>query len=114
MTWNVDARVPVRLGSFADAEEGDALLVEGGGAPAATGTAFEVNAPGHAPGCSCCAPRSSAALALNGLFQARAKAEVPFCRRVLAVTRTPEGDLAVWAAVRSDPLAAGRFRLEEG
>src|SRR4051794_36122212 len=113
MTWTVDARVPVRLGSFAEAEEGDALLVEGGRAPVAIGAAFEVNGPGHAPGCSCCAPRSSAALALNGLFQARAWGEVPFFRRVLAVTRSPEGDLAVWAAVRSDPLAAGRFRLEE-
>jgi hypothetical protein len=36
---------------------------------------------------------------------------LPFFRRVVAVTRSAEGDMAVWTALRGDPLTAGRFRL---
>lgn len=115
MPWSIDARVPVRLGALTDAGEGDALLIEGNvdaaGWPA---TRFEAVSPGHGPECACCAPRSSAALALNTLFQARARGDLPFFRRVIAVTASPEGDMAVWTALRSDPLIVGRYRLEDG
>jgi hypothetical protein len=116
MAWNLDARIPVRFGPLDQAGGDDALIVEGGPAPrtGAAAVAFELDGGGHPAGCACCVARSPAAQALYALFQARAKGEVPFFRRVLAVTRTPEGDLAVWSAVRNDPLAAGRFRLEDG
>jgi hypothetical protein len=72
---------------------------------------FELS-PGHAPGCACCQPRSAAASGLDRLFQRRARGEIPFFRRVLAVTATAEGEMAVWTAIRSDPLVSARFRLE--
>ena len=113
MPWTLDARVPVRLGALSDAADGDALLIEGDLAGSDRPLArFDTAAPAHAVGCACCVPRSSAAMALNQLFQARAKGEAPFFRRVLAVTATPEGDMAVWSALRADPLVLGRFRLE--
>jgi len=114
MPWNVDARVPVLLGQMEQAGQDDALLIEGGEpADGRTAARFDQTASEHAPGCACCVPRSPVALALNALFQARAKGEVPFFRRVVAVTRTTEGDVAVWAALRGDPLTAGRFRLAD-
>ena len=112
MPWSIDARVGVRLGTAAAAREGDALLVEG--QLAATGAAverFEV-AVGHAAGCACCLPRSAAAAALDRLFQARARGAVPFFRQVLAVTATEAGDMAVFEALRTDPLVSARFRLD--
>ncbi len=115
MAWTLDARVPVRLGSTADAAEGDALLLEEGAPDAPCGypaERFAAAASGHAPGCACCVARSPAALALHRLFQARARGDIAFFRRILAITATPEGDMAVWSAVRADALVAGRFRLE--
>ena len=116
MAWKLDKRIPVRFGRLDEAGEDDALVIEGAAAPrtGAAAVAFEPDGGIHRAGCACCAARSPAAQALNALFQARAKGEAPFFRRVLAVTRTPEGDLAVWSAVRNDPLTAGRFRLEDG
>src|SRR5690242_6394703 len=84
-----DDRIPVRF--FRDAGgEGDpachgrgaAWLIEGD-APAPAGAAVaRYTAPlsgAHAPGCRCCAARSSAAVALGRLFLARARGEVaPF------------------------------------
>jgi len=115
MPWKIDARVPVRLGALAEAEPGDALLIEGETEPGPYPMAhFTAASAAGVPGCACCAPRSSAAFALNTLFQARATGRIPFFRRVLAVTASPEGDMEVWAAVRSDPLISGRFVLYEG
>lgn len=112
MAWSVDARVAVRFGGVGDAGEGDALLVEGGVPDGLTGEGFEVSV-GHVAGCACCVPQSAAAAALARLFQRRARGEVPFFRRVVAVTATEAGDMAVWAAIRSDAVASARFRLEE-
>jgi len=112
MPWSVDARVPVLIGRLEDAEGDDALLIEGSQRVQRPAVAhFEVAERQHAPGCACCAPLSPVAFALRALFQARAKGDVPFFRRVVAVTRTEEGDVAVWSAIRNDPLTAGRFRL---
>ena len=113
MPWSIDARVPVRLGSAAFVGVGDAVLVEAGlGAPPEVDSE-PFAAGGHAPGCACCLARSPAAVALDRLFQRRARGEVGFFRRVVALTATPEGDLAVWTALRSDPVVSSRFRLDE-
>ncbi len=112
MVLFVDARLLVRFGSLAEAGEGDAVLVEGEavaeGFPVA---AFGLSAPGHAAGCACCLPRSAAGVALARLFEQRARGQVGFFTRVLAVTATAAGEAAIRAALERDPLASGRFRL---
>ncbi|MDE2573876.1 MAG: hypothetical protein KGL55_01045, partial [Rhodospirillales bacterium] len=60
-------------------------------------------------GCACCLPRHGAAAALGALFLARARGEVPFFRRVLAVVRDAA---AVRAALAGDVVTAARFRLD--
>ncbi|MCW3476830.1 hypothetical protein OL599_19875 [Rhodovastum sp. RN2-1] len=107
----MDARVPVVFGAVGDAGAGDALLIEGD-APAPAGrTAARFAATAlHVAGCLCCLPRSAAGAALGALFLARARGEVPFFRRVVAVAADTD---AVRAALADDPLAAGRFRLAE-
>ncbi len=72
---------------------------------------FSVAEAPHPAGCACCLPRSEAAAALGRLFLARARGDVAFFRRVVAVTMTPQGEAAVRAAVAEDPLISGRFRL---
>ena len=94
---------------MAEAGGGTALLVEGGGAP--DGIAAESFEGEHVVGCSCCGARSPAAVALDRLFQRRVRGQVEFFTGVVAVTSTAEGDLAVWAAVRNDPVASARYRL---
>ena len=115
MAWSVDARIPVRLGHPASAGPDDAILLEAGLSPPSCGVVerFEPSPPLHAAGCACCGGRSATSVALDRLFQRRVRGEVPFFRRVLAVTETPEGDMAVWTALRTDPVAAARFRLED-
>lgn len=113
MSWSLDARIPVHLGSATLSGDGDALLIEGVPAPATQpAESFTLETTGHTAGCACCVARGSAAVALDRLFQRRARGEVAFFRRVIAVTSTPEGDMAVWAALRDDPVAAAHFRLE--
>lgn len=114
MAWKIDGRVPVRFGALSEAGEGDAVLIEGdAAAPAGAASArFALGPSEHAPDCACCAPRGPASLALNQLFQARARGEVPFFRRVLAVTESADAEMAIWAALRADPLVSGRFRME--
>ncbi len=109
MAWSIDARVPVQFGTLEDAAAEDALLVEGDG-----GVGTFLPAQGHPAACACCAGRSPAAAALDTLFQRRARGEIPFFRRVVAVTSSPEGDLEVWTALRSDPVVAARFRPYSG
>ena len=112
MPWSLDARIPVRLGA-ASPDDSDALLIEGPPTSGAHPTeSFIPESTGHAPGCACCVARGPAALALDRLFQRRARGEVAFFRRVIALTTSPEGDMAVWAALRDDPVAYARFRLE--
>lgn len=100
-TW--DARVPVLIGRAEDAGAGDAVLAEGGAAWGTLG--------GHAADCACCAPRGAAASELAALFLARARGEVPFFRRVVAVPAGEAGAAAIRAALRDDPFVSGRFRL---
>ncbi len=111
----IDARVPVVFGEIGQADPVDALLIEGDApAPANRPVArYERgrSAPSHAPGCACCGPRSAVAMALARLFLARARGEVAFFHRVVAVPLDAEGEEAVRAAIQGDPLACARFRV---
>ncbi len=114
MTWSIDARIPVRLGSLGELGAGDAVLVQGAGEVGAGAVErFEPEPLAHAAACGCCAGRSAAAQALDRLFQRRARGEVGFFRRVLAVTSSEAGDLEVWSALRNDAVASARFRVED-
>lgn len=98
MTLMVDARVPVAFGTSSDVREGDALVNAGLG-----------DTVGHAAGCACCTPRSTAAETLSRLFLQRARGEVAFFNRLLVVADAA-GQEAVNAALQSDPLVSARFR----
>lgn len=112
MPWSLDARIPVHLGPATPQADDDALLIEGDAHSAAQPAEhFTPQSTAHAPNCACCAARGPAAIALGRLFQRRARGEIPFFRRVIALTESPEGDMAVWSALRDDPLASARFRL---
>jgi hypothetical protein len=114
MTWSVDARVPVVLASLSEIGEGDAALIESAEAPErGARESFLPVAGAHVAGCACCVARGPAAVALDRLFQRRARGEVGFFRRVVVVTATAEGDMEVWSALRNDPVASARFRLVE-
>ena len=107
-----DSRIPVRIASIADAGATDALLVEGA-LPRTTlpCASFGLVQRGHVPACTCCAPRSSAAMALAALFTGRALARFEFFTGVVAVVTTKAGEAAVMAALQDDPVASARFRL---
>ena len=106
MTLMFDARVPVVFGNCRDAQEGDVVLA---GVLDGSPGHDVVDAPGHAAGCACCVARTPAAQALGRLFLQRVRGEVAFFRRVLVEGQALEA--AVRAALRSDPVAAARFRL---
>ena len=113
MGWSVDARVPVLLASLSEVGEGDAVLIEGAEAEGGIRESFLPVAGAHVAGCACCVARGPAAVALDRLFQRRARGEVGFFRRVVVVTATAAGDIEVWSALRNDPVASARFRLVE-
>ncbi len=85
------------------------------GSRAGPGTTYfsvqEQERKGHTYGCLCCTPRDPVAAALNRLFLARAKGEMAWFTRVVALVQTVPGRLAVTQAIASDPLVAARFRL---
>ena len=112
-----DGRIWVRFGTVAEAEPGDALLIEGA-APAAGAAVARFVVParvgGHPVGCACCAPRGPVATALGGLFLARARGELPWFRCVVAVTESAAGAAAVRAALAEDVVTRARFRVEVG
>ena len=113
----IDARLPLRFGTSADARDGDAVLLSHGepapsGVPAAWFEGKVDTAAGHPVGCACCTPRNAAAQALSLLFLRRGRGEVAAFRTVLAVVGATDADL-VRAALQSDPLVSGRFRLAQ-
>lgn len=110
MAWTLDARISVHLGPAGAIGEGDAALVEGSAGPP-QGRAEWFQPGPHQAACACCGGRSPAAVALDRLFQRRARGETAFFRRVVAVTMTPAGAEAVRAALRDDPVASARYRL---
>ena len=110
MTIFVDARVPVMLDGTPGPE--DAVLAETGlvPPPGVQPTAWFEPSRDHPAGCACCMTRSPSAMALAGLFAARARGSVPFFRRVVALPCSELGVAELQAAL-DDPLVAGRFRL---
>jgi len=113
----IDARLPLRFGTPADARDGDAVLLSQGapappGLPAAWLGKGMDTAAGHPAGCACCAPRNAAAQALSLLFLRRGRGEVAAFRTVLAAVGAADADL-VRTALLSDPLVSGRFRLAQ-
>ena len=113
----IDARLPLRFGTPADARDGDAVLLSPGapappGLPAAWLQERIDTAAAHPVGCACCIPRNAAAQALSLLFLRRGRGEVTAFRTVLAAVGAADADL-VRAALRSDPLVSGRFRLAQ-
>jgi hypothetical protein len=109
----IDARIPVLFGALADAGETDVLLYEGEKIPGdRIGVSF-VPGPGVlAAGCACCAPRGPLALSIGDMFLARAKGEIAFFRRVIAVPSSAEGRAAMLAVLTEDSVCAARFRVE--
>lgn len=122
MAWSLDARIPVRLLDLPDAPPGAVVLAEdGAGLPPAPARVerFAAPLPGlgaavHPASCPCCQPRSSVALALDRLFQARLRGQLPWFDGVVAVTRSAAGRAAVLAALEQDSVTAARFRLAAG
>jgi len=107
-----DGRIPVAFGSLESAGPDDALLFEGAIRPWSGAVAqFDLEG-GHAAGCACCAPRRGAGVALGWLLHARARAQVPYFRRVVVVARSDAGRASVEAALATDPLASLCFRRE--
>ncbi len=113
MVWNLDARIPLTV--VTSAGELAARLAAGppaavlGGQGGVAQAAYAIASP-HQPGCSCCAGRSAAALALDLLFQARVRGQVPWFDRVLALAEDAAARDAVAQALQSDALTAARYR----
>ena len=89
----IDARVPVWFGPASSLQPGEALVT--------------VRVAGHDPGCACCLPRSAAGMALGVLFLARATGAMPWFTGVVADVADRA---AIEIALRTDPVAAARFR----
>ncbi|SDB69519.1 hypothetical protein [Belnapia rosea] len=118
MAWTLDARIPLllvddkaRLAAALAAGPPAALLAEAP-APACPGLALEAfdSAEAHAPACTCCAGRPAAAIALDRLFQARVRGQVPWFERVVALAGSASGQAQVQAALTGDAVTAARFR----
>ena len=69
--------------------------------------------PLHRFGCACCAGRSAAAVALDRLFQARARGRSPWFDRVAVLAASTAAQAQVAAALREDALTLARFRDTE-
>jgi hypothetical protein len=113
MALMLDARLPVAFGQEPDAGPTDALLLEGEGEPTPGRDWFTASsATGHPAGCACCLPRNAAGQALSRLLLARARTHGPRFARVIAVTQTQAGRMAVLEALQTDPLASSCFVLK--
>ncbi len=111
--WSVDARIPVVFGSAANGTAGQAFLVEGDPAipPGAPVARFVPAQVGHPAGCACCVPRGPVAVALDGLFLARARGACGWFTSIFAIADTEGGRDAILAALATDPVVSARFRL---
>ncbi len=115
MNRTPDARLPLRFGEAREARATDAILSEGFGAAAPGHEWFQPKpASAHDAGCSCCAARGPAALALTRLLLARGRGSPPFFQVIIADTRTTSGRDAVLAALSTDPVVSAQIRLQPG
>jgi hypothetical protein len=119
MAWSIDARIPLTLLPDAGALAGAlaagrpaAVLTEGALPPGIAALATETFLPStrHAVACACCAGRSSAAQALDRLFQGRVRGRSFWFERVLVVPASPAGRAEVTRALAQDALTTARFR----
>ncbi len=121
MSWSLDARIPVlfppdglpsRTSNGAPASVAQATVALAPPSPlpdwAVAGVSFEAGVSTHVAGCACCAGRPEAALALDRLFQARARGACAWFDRVVVA---PDAAEEVRAALAMDALTAARFRL---
>ncbi|MCK8784571.1 hypothetical protein M0638_09275 [Roseomonas sp. NAR14] len=124
MALRIDARIPVQIvadrAALLDAlraHPGAAILADAPLDPAPAGAAtllvLDPAPPAglpHPAACACCTGRGPAATALDRLFQARVRGQVPWFTRVLALLPDAEAQAAVDLALYMDPLASSRFR----
>jgi hypothetical protein len=107
----MDARVPVVFGQLDEAGVDDAVLIEGDAPVPGVGAVLRLMPgpdSGHVPGCACCVPRGLLATLLGSSFLLRARGEVAFYRRVVAVVAD---EAPLRAVLADDPLISSRFRL---
>jgi hypothetical protein len=118
MAQNPDSRVPITylpaaeaLAAWLDAGGPAAVLTDAPAAPegAVATERFDARPP-HRFGCGCCAGRSAAAVALDRLFQGRARGRSAWFDRVAVVAANPAAQAQVAAALREDALTQARFR----
>ena len=119
MAWSLDARIPLAMvpdeealaASLAD-DRLTAVLAEAPPPPRGRAVAvvsFDLSA--HPGGCACCGGRSTAAAALDRLFQARVRGACGWFDRVVALADSDAARGEITAALRDDPVTAARFRL---
>jgi hypothetical protein len=119
MAWSIDARIPVTLlpdpaalpAALADGRAA-ALVAEGEAPPDSSAKATEAFTAGgaHAAACACCAGRSGAALALDRLFQARARGTARWFDRVLVLASSDAARAELAQALATDALTRARYR----
>lgn len=113
-----DSRIPVT--HLPSPEALADWLAQGGAAALLTDAAAEIAGPVaterfdarplHRFGCACCAGRSAAAMALDRLFQARARGRSPWFDRVAVLAASPPAWAQVAAALAEDALTLARYR----
>lgn len=88
-----------------------ALLTDGAAPPSgAVATARFDPRPLHRLGCACCAGRPDVAIALDRLFQDRARGRVAWFDRVGVLAGTPVGAAQVASVLEADAVTLARFR----
>lgn len=113
-----DARIPVTLlpdgaalAAWLGAGGPAALLTDGAEpGPGFVATERFVPRPAHRFGCACCAGRPAAAVALDRLFQGRARNRSGWFDRVAVLAASAAARQEVAAALAGDVLTLARFR----
>ena len=103
-----DDRISVFFAPSATAVAADALLTDAAPPPGFVGGVARFAAgAAHRIGCGCCGGRAPVAVALAGLFTARARGDVAFFTRVIADVRDPD---LVQLALEDDIIVRARFK----
>ncbi|MBR0673716.1 hypothetical protein [Neoroseomonas soli] len=113
-----DPRIPVTILPDGDSlaawlgADGPAALLTDAAEPLPGFAATERFAPrpAHRFGCACCAGRSAAAVALDRLFQGRARNPAGWFDRVAVFAASVAARQEVAAALREDVLSRARYR----
>ncbi len=106
MAWTLDARIAVTLAPAGPGQP-RALRIVADGA-----TAFDMDAETtHPAGCACCAVRGPLARALDHLFLARVRGELPFFRAMTIACADAAARETARQTIADDPVVSTRFRL---